>query len=212
MTPMGMMGYPMQPAYPQGNAMLNAGLMNPGLGRRRPQGIQQKLRQQQNAQMLRMNNMQGMNAGLGLTRGQRRAMNRQLAAMQLQQQMMAGQQRGQQRMLGQAIRQGQSVPVMPTNNQQRGNQMANMRQNNNQQMQMPLGTSRNAQRRQRQQNAYRLGGAAVANRIRRGGNANQNSPQQVRPSNSIKWKEISYSFQELSEFRSLVVTITERPN
>jgi hypothetical protein len=103
MTPMGMMGYQMAPAYPQGNAMLNAGLMNQGMGRRRPQGIQQKLRQQQNAQMLRMN-MQGMNGGgnMGYTRNQRRAMNRQMAAMQgmqLQQQMLGGQQRGQQRAL-----------------------------------------------------------------------------------------------------------------
>ena len=37
MTPMGMMGYQMAPAYPQGNAMLNA--MNQGIMRRRPQGI-----------------------------------------------------------------------------------------------------------------------------------------------------------------------------
>jgi hypothetical protein len=45
---------------------------------------------------------------------------------------------------------------------------------------MALGTSRNARRLLRQQNAYRLGGAGVANRIRRGGNANLNAPQQVR--------------------------------
>jgi hypothetical protein len=29
---MGMLGYPMGNAYPQGNAMLNAGMMNPGMG------------------------------------------------------------------------------------------------------------------------------------------------------------------------------------
>lgn len=88
MNPMGMMGFPMTNGYPQGNAMLNAGMMNPMGGNasiRQRQGIQQKLRQQRNAMMgmqAAQSNMPGLGANMGLTRNQRRLLNTQMGLMQ----------------------------------------------------------------------------------------------------------------------------------